>query len=177
MENPKKNSSEPVRTKMHIVENKGFHFLDFVQIRPYLSDLGKIEKNDFSNFFFFFAFSGNSFILDFYKIGRFVVHRGPSKHITTLECCGLWLSQILFRSFWKHVDHAGTSGIVKGGCLNWQGTWQPIKYHPRRCFYQTNSPHVFSGNVNTCMTRNQCLKQMFRSCNSLFDRTDSGQTS
>ena len=55
-EKKKKNSSESVRTKIHTAENKGFYFLDFVRIRPYSSDFGKIEKNDFSNFFIFSHF-------------------------------------------------------------------------------------------------------------------------
>ena len=62
--------------------------MDFVRIRPYSSDFGKIEKNDFSNFLFFLAFSGNSFFLDFYRIGRFVVHRGPSMYVKSSKVGG-----------------------------------------------------------------------------------------
>ena len=40
---------------------EGLYFLDFAQIRPYSSDLGKIETMIFQSIFL--AFSGNSFSL------------------------------------------------------------------------------------------------------------------
>ena len=47
---------------------------------PHSSDLGNREKL-FFRFLFFLAFSRHSFFLDFCRIGRFVVHRGPSIYV------------------------------------------------------------------------------------------------
>ena len=47
--NPKTSSSESVRAENHTAENKGLYFLEFIRIRPIW---GKIEKNDYWNFFF-----------------------------------------------------------------------------------------------------------------------------
>ena len=62
LENPTKNSSESVRTKNHTAEDKGFYFLDFVQIHPHSSDFGKIEKIIFLNSLFFLHFSEIHFL-------------------------------------------------------------------------------------------------------------------
>ena len=71
-------SSESVRTKIHTAENKGFIFWissEFVCIRPILENREKL----FFQFLFLSHFLEIHF-LDFYRIGRFVVHRVPSIH-------------------------------------------------------------------------------------------------